>query len=142
MSLLGFGEGHPKRRRGRMLFVARWVPVNATEPTRSESWCITGNVGIGGTAEQSPTQSCQKAEGVTDTARNFFLGFTGGNGVAQFTGHSAWPDDLFLLGRIGEMMQMNCRMKAEVGGREGREKKAFVLFFSELIHGTRDVRFK
>lgn len=56
------------------------------------------------------------------------------NGVAQFVGHSVWPDNIFLVGRNGETIQINCRVKAEFEGEEeGRRKEGGKkLFFFPL----------
>lgn len=70
------------------------------------------------------------------------MDFTEDNGVAQFTGHSVWPDNIFLMGRNGETIQINCRVQAEFGGWGDRGGKLIFFFFPELIHSTGDVKFK
>lgn len=60
------------------------------------------------------------------------MDFTEGNGVAQFAGHSVWPDNIFLVSRNGETVQINCSVKAEFEGQRDRRKK--VVFFFLNVH--------
>lgn len=54
------------------------------------------------------------------------MDFTQDNGVAQFTEHSVWADSVLLLGINGEI-QINCRVKVEFGGQQGRKNAFFPL---------------